>query len=190
MPRNRETKSCSKCAAFKEEHQFSKRMWRLQAEERKCIACARKRSDIGAWTCIACKKSLPREEYSQWLGRRKNKRNQDGLQRCNVCLETCTPREVLQLFRFGGWYRRLPRVSEKSRKEPSMNSRRPRDIDVVTWSRCGQQAQNRELECRAKEARGEGPPSISPEILERLPNEQKERVLEQIGAQRKSLSNS
>ena len=71
-----------------------------------------------------------------------------------------------------------------------MNSRRPRDIDVVTWSRCGQQAQNRELECRAKEARGEGPPSISPEILGRLPNEQKERVLEQIGAQRNSLSNS
>ena len=71
-----------------------------------------------------------------------------------------------------------------------MNSRRPRDFDVVTWSWCGQQAQYRELECRAKEARGECPPSISPEILGRLPNEQKERVLEQIGAQRKSLSNS
>ena len=91
-------------------------------------------------------------------------------------------------------WRMVPQVTassgKKSRKKPKGDSRRPRDIDVVTWGRCGQRAKYRELECRAKEARGEGPPSISPEILGRLPNEQKERVLEQIGAQRKSLSNS
>ena len=39
MRRNRERKSCSECAAFEEEHQFSKSMWKKGQSERKCQQC-------------------------------------------------------------------------------------------------------------------------------------------------------
>ena len=66
-------------------------------------------------------------------------------------LDKLVPREFLHLFRLGGWYKRLPRVDPKSVKPPNKESARPSDIHPVTWSGCGQAAQERDRPCRAAE---------------------------------------
>ena len=92
-------------------------------------------------------------------------------------LDKIVAREFLHLFRLGGWYRRLPRVDPKSVKPPNKGSARPSDIHPVTWSGCGQAAQEREKRCREAEERGEEPPAIPEVIQEKLPEGCREQII-------------
>ena len=78
------------------------------------------------------------------------------------------PKEILDLFRLGGWFRRLPRIDPKDCKAPNARSLRPADIHTVVWAGCGQAAQEREMICRKAEAKGEGPPCLELEVMTKL----------------------
>ena len=85
---NVEEKICSVCKRLKSESQFSGREWRKSDEDRRCLACQRRRSKPGEWECKKCKKSLPRAQFAQWLEKRTNKNRVDGMQRCNTCKDS------------------------------------------------------------------------------------------------------
>ena len=90
------------------------------------------------------------------------------------------PPEVLRHLRLGGWFRRLPRVDPATIKAPNVGSKRPKDIHPHVWSGVGQSPQQRELECRAAEARLEMPPDIPSNLLEVLPDEAQLQITEAI----------
>ena len=57
-------------------------------------------------------------------------------------------REVLDLFRLGGWFRRVPTIDPETHRKPNRGSARPADISAIVWAGLGQLAQVREIECR------------------------------------------
>ena len=86
--------------------------------------------------------------------------------------------EFVDNFRLGGWFRRIPRSDPKDFRKPHAGSRRPIDIHPHLWAGVGQYPQNRKLECRLCESRGEEPPPLPDGMFERLTEEQKTSVTE------------
>ena len=82
--RNRVVKNCSGgCAQSMALDFFTKRMWMLGDDARKCMKCM-ERPKRGTWACIECKVVQGMDEYSLWLAPRARKEN-DGTACCNSC---------------------------------------------------------------------------------------------------------
>ena len=82
---NQDMKKCSLCLVRKERTQVSPWYWKNGGTDLRCLACMR--NPVDAWKCVACKETLPKTEFSEWLAGRKVKKN-DGKARCNVCKRT------------------------------------------------------------------------------------------------------
>ena len=84
MARNCESKACAGgCGRTLASNFYTKRMWRENPAERKCLACMPKCAR-GQWRCIECKDVKSKNEFSDWLAPRARKVN-DGMARCNIC---------------------------------------------------------------------------------------------------------
>ena len=118
------------------------------------------------------KSAAPELEISRSQEAKDYEENQESIRR-----DLEVPKELTNLFRLGGWCRRLQRVDPASIKEPNEGSRRPPDIPVIVWSGCGKGAQDRELQCRELEDQGHGPPPISQEVASKLPDKCKQQML-------------
>ena len=77
-----------------------------------------------------------------------------------AAIESIVPREFLDMFRLGGWFRRLPRIDPAAGRPPNRGSQRPADIDTLIWAAVCPLVQARERACREAEEIGEGPPVI------------------------------
>ena len=74
-----EKKACSRCGQQKRREEYaSARAW--ERSDGFCKACA----PVGHWTCIRCKSSKPRADFSDWLHGRKRQVN-NGKALCNKC---------------------------------------------------------------------------------------------------------
>ena len=90
------------------------------------------------------------------------------------------PKDFINHFRLGGWFRRLPLCDPSTVRPPNTGSRRPFDVHPQVWSAIGQCPQARELVCREAEKRGEQPPELPDDVLKTLPEESRVAVTEAI----------
>ena len=82
----KDAKWCSVCERVKSQSDFSVRMWRGVGDtKRKCTSClSANGAKRGHWTCIGCKKQLPKAEFSFWMSGRAVQKP-THTQRCNTC---------------------------------------------------------------------------------------------------------
>ena len=82
--RNRVVKQCTgECAQSLTSDSFTKRMWMMGDDSRKCMKCM-ERPKRGTWPCIECKSVKCIDDYSLWLAPRATKKN-NGTARWNSC---------------------------------------------------------------------------------------------------------
>ena len=81
--RGKDQKKCGgPCERLLPVESFKKDEWR-KGSQRKCLACMQRSPRI-FWTCVECKLSLHKDQFSIWLRHRTAKRN-NGTARCNMC---------------------------------------------------------------------------------------------------------